>query len=108
MPKAKNSGPIGKLSLRGSRRTVMTDFLQPSADDITQRRDQSARLKAAITAAKDRLRMPRLEAVLTNDGILVAEFYGLLPGRHNSKFGRIFAQFDYDEFELAIEHVEAM
>lgn len=86
----------------------MTSFLQPSADDIAQRRDQAARLKVAITAAKDRLRMPRLEAVLTNDGILVAEFYGLMNSRQHSKYGTIYAQFDYDEIELAIEHVEAM
>jgi hypothetical protein len=86
----------------------MTEHLQPSAEDIAHRREQAARMRVAITAAKERLRMPRLEAVLTNDGILIAEFYGIMSGRHNSKFGRIFAQFDYDEFDLAIEHVEAM
>lgn len=86
----------------------MTSFLQPSAEDTAERRDLSARMKVAIDAAKIRTRIPYLEAVLGNDGILIAEFYGLREGKQHSRMGRIFAQFDYDEYELAIQHVEAM
>lgn len=89
---------------------MMTDFArhQPSAEEAAQRRELAARMKVAIDAAKLRRNTPYLEAVMTNDGILIADFYGIRPGRQNSRFGSIHAHFEYDEYELAIQHVEAM
>lgn len=98
----------GKSLSAGSRTMLMTDFSQRVPTNVEQRREASAKLREAIIAAQIRRRTPKLEAVMTNDGILIADFYGIRPGRQNSRFGAIHAQFDYDEFEEAILFVEAM
>jgi hypothetical protein len=89
----------------------MTDFthiVTRTPDEILQHVEAAKRLRTAIIAAQIRRRTPKLEAVMCNDGILIADFYGIKPGGMNSRFGSIHAQFDYDEMEEAIEFVEAM
>jgi hypothetical protein len=89
----------------------MTDFTQNltrTPEEIAAHIEAAGRLRTAILNAQARRRTPKLEAVLTNDGIIIADFYGIRPGGMMSKFGFIHAQFDYDEMEEAITFVENM
>jgi len=76
--------------------------------ETAQRIEVAGRLRSAVLEAQKRTRLHRLEAVFTNDGIIVGEFVGLTGGRQHSKFLRIFASFEYDEFEEAITFVSEL
>lgn len=89
----------------------MTDFAKTvtrTPEEIAAHVERSKRLRTAIINAQERLGYRKLEAVLGSDGILIAEFYGIRPGGKQSRVGQIWAQFDYDEMDEAIEFVDNM